>query len=391
MKRIGIIGSTGSIGRSCLKVIDHNRELFQAVSLTGGENVALMTEQIRSERPAYVALATEQAAKKLRESLREAGVNSIPEIGFGTEGMKTAATLPEVDIVLSATVGVAGLEATYKAIQAGKTIALANKETMVAAGELVTTLAREKKVELLPVDSEHSGVHQCLRAGRRKEEVRRLVLTASGGPFLRTSKDELEHVTVEQALRHPTWNMGSRITIDSATLMNKGLEVIEAHWLFGFSPEQIEVKVHPQSTVHSLVEFIDGSIVAQLSVNDMQIPIQYALTYPERTASNGNRFDWSKLSVLEFSDPDTERFPSLKLAYQALEQGASYPCSLNAADEVAVAAFLERRISFGAIPRLVKDVLERMPARKFQSMEDVMEHDRSSRELARRLLTRHEN
>ena len=391
MKRIGIVGSTGSIGRSCLKVIDHNRELFQAVSLTGGENVTLMVEQIKSEKPAFVSMATEQAAKKLRESLQQAGMQPIPEIGFGTAGMITAATLSEVDIVLSATVGVAGLEATYEAIHEGKTIALANKETLVAAGELVTTLARERRVEVLPVDSEHSGIHQCLRAGRRKEEVRRLVLTASGGPFLRTSKEDLEQVTVDQALRHPTWNMGSRITIDSATLMNKGLEVIEARWLFGFSLSQIEVKIHPQSTVHSLVEFIDGSIMAQLSVNDMQIPIQYALTYPERAASNANRFDWSKLSVLEFNDPDTERFPSLKLAYQALEQGASYPCTLNAADEVAVEAFLARRISFGAIPRLVRDVLERMPAQKFQNMEDVMEHDRSSRELAREILPRHVN
>ena len=391
MKRIGIIGSTGSIGRSCLKVIDHNRELFQAVSLTGGENVALMTEQIRSERPAYVALATEQAAKKLRESLREAGVNSIPEIGFGTEGMKTAATLPEVDIVLSATVGVAGLEATYKAIQAGKTIALANKETMVAAGELVTTLAREKKVELLPVDSEHSGVHQCLRAGRRKEEVRRLVLTASGGPFLRTPAEELDNVTVEEALRHPTWKMGDRITIDSATLMNKGFEVIEACWLFGFSPQQVHVKIHPQSTVHSLVEFLDGSILAQLSITDMRVPIQYALSYPERIASNNHSFDWEKLTLLEFFEPDTKRFPCLRLAYEAFERGASYPCALNAADEVAVTAFRERRIRFGAIPRLIQDVLESVPSRRFAGMEDVLEHDQACRELARRLLKRYEN
>jgi 1-deoxy-D-xylulose-5-phosphate reductoisomerase len=243
---------------------------------------------------------------------------------------------------------------------------------------------------LLPVDSEHNGVHQCLRAGKRQEATK-LILTASGGPFLRTPAAEIENATVEQALNHPTWRMGNRITIDSATLMNKGFEVIEAHWLFGFSPDQIQVKVHPQSTVHSMIEFVDGSVIAQLSVTDMRVPIQYALSYPERIASNGHGFDWGGLRLLEFSEPDTERFPCLRLAYDALRSGGSYPCALNAADEVAVAAFLERRIPFGAIPRLVEDLLNASPGRPFDSMDDVLEHDRLCRERATRLLARYQN
>jgi 1-deoxy-D-xylulose-5-phosphate reductoisomerase len=292
-----------------------------------------------------------------------------------------------VDVVVSSTVGVFGLPATYEALLAGKQLALANKEVLVAAGELITRTARERSIELIPVDSEHNGVHQCLRAGRH-EDVRLLVLTASGGPFLRTPAAQLARVTVEDALRHPTWNMGNRITIDSATLMNKGFEVIEARWLFGFAPAQIRVKVHPQSTVHSLVEFVDGSILAQLSVTDMRVPIQYALSYPERFASNQKGFDWEKLSLLEFMEPDMERFPCLRLAYDALEQGASFPCALNAADEVAVEAFLDRRISFASIPKLVEDVLLSVPARRFESMDEVLEHDRLCRERARQWLKR---
>ena len=390
MKQLGILGSTGSIGRSCLHVVAHCPDRFRVVSLTAGENVSRMTKQVLALKPAFVSMATEKAANDLLECLRQAGCSPLPEIAFGPEGMKKAATLPEVDMVVSATVGVAGLAATYEALRAGKQIALANKETMVAAGGLGTAMARERQVELLPVDSEHSGVHQCLRAGRHGE-VRRLVLTASGGPFLRTPLEQLDQVTVEEALRHPTWKMGNRITIDSATLMNKGLEVIEARWLFGFSPRQIQVKIHPQSTVHSLVEFVDGSILAQLSVTDMRLPIQYALSYPERVASNNHGFDWEKLSVLEFCDPDTERFPCLKLAYEALERGSSYPCALNAADEVAVAAFLERRISFGAIPRLIRDALEKVPSCQFHTIEDVLEHDELCRARTRELLARYEN
>ncbi|MBI3895495.1 MAG: 1-deoxy-D-xylulose-5-phosphate reductoisomerase [Acidobacteria bacterium] len=390
MKRLGILGSTGSIGRSCLHVVAHDQDRFQVVSLAAGENVSRMAKQVQALRPIFVSMGTEKAANQLLECLREANCSPLPEIAFGPEGMKKAATLPEVDMVVSSTVGVAGLPATYEALRGGKQIALANKETLVAAGELVTAMAQERQTELLPVDSEHSGVHQCLRAGKHGE-VRRLVLTASGGPFLRTPMKQFDRVTVEEALQHPTWKMGNRITIDSATLMNKGLEVIEARWLFGFSPRQIQVKVHPQSTVHSLVEFVDGSILAQLSITDMRLPIQYALSYPERIASNNHGFDWERLSVLEFCDPDTERFPCLKLAYEALEQGSSYPCVLNAADEVAVAAFLEHRISFGVIPGLIREVLEKVPSRQFRNIEDVLEHDELCRARTRELLARYEN
>ena len=297
------------------------------------------------------------------------------------DAIKQAATLPEVDLVLSAAVGLAGLPATYAALDAGKQVALANKEVLVAAGELVTTLAEKRGIELLPVDSEHNGVHQCLRAGRR-QEARKLILTASGGPFRAVSAAAMENATVEEALNHPTWRMGNRITIDSATLMNKGFEVIEARWLFGLAPDQIQVKVHPQSTVHSLVEFVDGSVLAQLSITDMRVPIQYALSYPERIASNEYAFDWGKLNVLEFLEPDTRRFPCLRLAYDALRQGRSYPCALNAADEVAVGAFLENKISFGTIPRVIEEVLSSVAPSTFRSVDDVLEHDRRCRERA---------
>jgi 1-deoxy-D-xylulose-5-phosphate reductoisomerase len=349
-----------------------------------------MAQQVVRFEPALVSMATEQAANRLCERLRELGCKPFPEIAFGPNGMKQAATLAEVDVVVSSTVGVFGLPATYEALLAGKQLALANKEVLVAAGELITRTARERSIELIPVDSEHNGVHQCLRAGRH-EDVKRLVLTASGGPFLRTPAAQLANVTVEDALRHPTWNMGNRITIDSATLMNKGFEVIEARWLFGFPPDRIRVKVHPQSTVHSLVEFVDGSILAQLSITDMRVPIQYALSYPERFASNQGSFDWDKLTLLEFMEPDTERFPCLRLAYDALEQGASFPCALNAADEVAVEAFLGRRISFASIPKLIEDVLLSVPARSFRTMDDVLEHDRFCREQARQWLKRSAN
>jgi 1-deoxy-D-xylulose-5-phosphate reductoisomerase len=273
------------------------------------------------------------------------------------------------------------LPATIAALEAGKQLALANKEVLVAAGELTTELARRKNIELLPVDSEHNGVHQCLRAGRR-EEACLLVLTASGGPFLYSTVEEIETATVEEALNHPTWKMGNRITIDSATLMNKGFEVIEAHWLFGFPPEQIRVKVHPQSAVHSFVEFVDGSVIAQLSITDMQVPIKYALTYPERMASNSHGFDWAGLSKLEFLEPDTDRFPCLRLAYEAMQAGGSAGCVLNAADEVAVAAFLEGRIPFGAIPRVIASVLNDLPLRALRTVDDVLEADAEARRAA---------
>ena len=390
MKRIAILGSTGSIGKSCLSIVRDESERYGVASLAGGENVATMAEQVREFQPAFVSMANEKAADTLCKELRSNGTTRIPEIAYGPEAIKQAATLPEADVVLSAAVGVAGLPATYAALDAGKQMALANKEVLVVAGELVTALAKKRGIELLPVDSEHNGVHQCLRAGRRQEAVK-LILTASGGPFRTVPAGAIENATVEQALNHPTWRMGNRITIDSATLMNKGFEIIEAHWLFGFAPDQMGVKVHPQSTVHSLVEFVDGSVIAQLSVTDMRVPIQYALSYPERLASNARGFDWGGLRSLEFSEPDTDRFPCLRLAYEALRAGASYPCALNAADEIAVAAFLERRISFGAIPRLVEDLLSSSPGRQLKSMEDVLEYDRLCRERAAQLLARHQN
>jgi 1-deoxy-D-xylulose-5-phosphate reductoisomerase len=367
-----------------LRVVEDSPDRYEIVSLSAGENVSLMAEQVRRFRPQFVSMGSEQAAHSLCEELRRAG-SPLPEVGFGRLGMEQAATLPDAEVIVSATVGIAGLPATYAAIVTGKQVALANKEVLVTAGELVTTAARQTGTELLPVDSEHNGVHQCLRAGRR-EEVRRLVLTASGGPFLHTPAEHLETVSVEAALNHPTWRMGERITIDSATLMNKGFEIIEARWLFGLTPDQIQVKVHPQSTVHSLVEFVDGSVLAQLSVTDMRVPIQYALSYPERIASNDCAFDWGSLSMLEFLEPDTRRFPCLRLAYDALRQGSSYPCALNAADEVAVGAFLERKISFGAIPRVIEETLNSMAPAAFRSIDDVLEYDRTCRQQAAQLL-----
>jgi len=382
MKRLGILGSTGSIGRNCLSVVADHPDRFRVVSLTAGQNANLMAEQVMAVQPVLVSMADETAARQLCERLREAGYRNIPEISYGRQGMIEASTLPEVDMVLSSTVGVAGLPATYEALRAGKQVALANKEVLVAAGELVTAAARARSLELLPVDSEHNALHQCLRAGRR-EEACRLVLTASGGPFLHTPAEDVESATVEEALQHPTWKMGSRITIDSATMMNKGFEVIEACWLFGFAPQQVRVKIHPQSIVHSLVEFIDGSILAQISVTDMRVPILYALAYPERVASRNHRFEWESLTSLQFYEPDMSRFPCLKLAYEAMEAGGSYPCALNAVDEVAVAAFLDREIPFGAINRLIAEVLQNIPDRRFSSMEDVLDHDQLCRAMAR--------
>src|ERR1051325_7067266 len=277
MKRIVILGSTGSIGRSCLSVVRESHGRYGIASLAGGENVSQMAEQVREFQPVYVSMASEKSANALCKELRDNGTSRLPEIDYGAEAIKRAATLPEVDVVLSGAVGVAGLPATYAALDAGKQVALANKEVLVAAGELVTQLAEKRGIELLPVDSEHNGVHQCLRAGRRGEATK-LILTASGGPFRKASSAQIENATVEEALNHPTWRMGNRITIDSSTLMNKGFEVIEAHWLFGFSPDQIQVKVHPQSTVPAMIEFVDGSVIAQLSVTDMRVPIQYALS-----------------------------------------------------------------------------------------------------------------
>jgi 1-deoxy-D-xylulose-5-phosphate reductoisomerase len=383
MKRIAILGSTGSIGTSTLKIVESYPERFAVVSMAAGENLELACEQALRWRPRLMTMATEQAADQLRSRLRAAGASEI-EVGWGSAGCVDVATHSEADFVVSAIVGVAGLEATYEAVKAGKEIGLANKECLVAAGELITAEARRKGVHLLPIDSEHNAIHQCLRGGRM-EEVERIWLTASGGPFLHTPREQFASITVAQALNHPTWKMGRRITIDSATLMNKGFEVIEAIRLFNLPPERTKVIVHPQSTVHSMVEFNDGSILAQLSVTDMRLPILYALTWPERIASE-LRFDVLSLSKLDFHPPELEKFPCLRLAYEAVEAGGAATVALNAADEVAVAAFLAGKISFLGIPATIEAVLGETPARKPESISEVLEMDREARQRAETLV-----
>src|ERR1700694_282795 len=339
MKRIAILGSTGSIGRSTLSVVESYPDRFQVSTLAAGNNAELAFEQAVKWKPRVVSLADETAAHALQTRLRQAGLGQTDvEVVHDAAGTVRVATHPEVDFVVSPIRGVSALEATSEAVRAGKSVGLANKECLVAAGELITAEARRQGKPLLPIDSEHNAVHQCLRGGRM-EEVRRIWLTASGGPFLNTPKSKFADITVEQALNHPTWKMGNRITIDSATLMNKGFEVIEACRLFNIPAEQVSVIVHPQSTIHSLVEFVDGSILAQLSVTDMRLPILYALAYPERVEADLT-LDCEKLSYLNFSVPDFERFPCLRLAFEAAEAGGTACIALNAADEVAVAAFL---------------------------------------------------
>jgi 1-deoxy-D-xylulose 5-phosphate reductoisomerase len=493
MKKIAILGSTGSIGRQTLNVVESLPEQFQVVALAAGNNLQELVPQIVRHRPQVVSVATPELASELARRLADELPKGecAPETHHGREGMLAVGTHGDADVVVSAAVGVVGLEATYEAVKLGRTVALSNKEVLVAAGELVMAAAEKSGRELLPVDSEHNAVHQCLRAGTRQPladsrqpaasdggsviphsadsvrndvggvgvgalspnheaglglqgrtgsegrpyngarhdaaeevaemtfpgstavefapallpphtaamnaarhsslatyhsplypEVRRLVLTASGGPFRKTPLAKLAQVTVEQALAHPNWRMGNRITIDSATMMNKGFEVIEARWLFDMQPEQIEVIIHPQSTVHSFVEFVDGSVLAQLAPPDMRMPIQYALTYPDRVASNQVALDWTKLKRLDFEKASTRRFPCLRLAREALKKGGAWPCALNAADEVAVAAFLEGRLPFLGIAEVIEAVLERTPRVKFASIADVLAADAEARRLA---------
>ena len=379
MKQIAILGSTGSIGQSTLSIVQKYPDRFQVASLAAGRNIDSAFEQCREFRPRLMSMATEELAGKLSRRLKQAGISGI-EVVYGAAGTVQVSTLPEVDFVVSAIVGVAGLEATYAAVKAGKQVGLANKEAMVAAGDLLNAAAREKNVPLLPIDSEHNAIHQCMRAGERRE-VRRLWLTASGGPFRNLPLREFANITVTQALKHPTWVMGRRITIDSATLLNKGLEIIEACRLFHLPPSAIKVTVHPQSTVHSLVEYIDGSILAQISVTDMRLPILYAMSYPERVESDLT-FDMAALGRLDFEPPDFERFPCLRLAYEAAEIGGSHPIALNAADEVAVAAFLNGTIPFTSIPRTIEAVLEAFPAKQPATIGEVLTLDREAREAA---------
>ncbi len=384
MTYLTLLGSTGSIGTSTLDVVRRWPERFGIYALVAGRNVQLLAEQIAEFQPKVAVVADEQALSELR-ALLKANNTAVPELGTGPKARVAAATAPEAGFVMSAIVGVEGLEATYEAVRMAKRVGLANKEVLVASGKLVTEAMRASGAELIPVDSEHNGAHQCFRTGLRRE-VSKLILTASGGPFRETPAADLEFVTPEQALNHPTWKMGQRITIDSATLANKGFEVIEACWLFDLAPKEVEVVVHPQSKVHAMVEFADGSVMAQISATDMRMPIQYALTYPERADAPVPRLDWSQAARWSFDPPDFKKFPLLKLAYQAQETGGSATCTLNAADEVAVEAFLAGRISYPGIAAIIAETLERVPVREARSVGEVLEIDRESRAAARGIM-----
>lgn len=384
MTFVTLLGSTGSIGTSTLDVIRRWPERFQVFALVAGQNLNILVPQILEFRPKVVVVATIGVLESLCSRLQEAGLDRVlwPELLSGPEAIIQAAISDEVDFVLSAIVGIAGLAATYEAVRRKKAIGLANKEVLVASGKLVMDAAREAGTELIPVDSEHNGAHQCLRAGRR-DEVVRLILTASGGPFRNTPASEFASITPAQALNHPTWKMGPRITIDSATLMNKGFEVIEACWLFDFLPKDVGVVVHPQSTVHAMVEYADGSVIAQVSATDMRMPIQYALTYPERADAAVPKLNWEQARTWDFFPPDFGKFPLLQLAYDAQAAGGAATCTLNAADEVAVDAFLKEQISFPGVSEVVSETLSKMPARTPGSVGEVLEIDQESRAVAR--------
>jgi len=382
--KITVLGSTGSIGVSTLDVVRQNPEKFKIHALVAGKNLDVLCSQILEFQPDVVVVADNDTLSALRLRLQDLTLpmRGWPELTQGAEARVKASVASDVDFVMSAIVGVTGLEATYAAVKAKKRLGLANKEVLVASGALVMDAVRQYGTQLIPVDSEHNGAHQCFRAGT-KDEVTRLLLTASGGPFRDTPRDDLWNVTPEQALNHPTWKMGRRITIDSATMMNKGFEVIEACWLFDLPPNQVDVVVHPQSSIHAMVEYNDGSIIAQISATDMRMPIQYAMTYPERHKAPVARLDWTRPRTWNFSAPDLEKFRLLKLAYQAQEQGGSATCTLNAADEIAVEAFLEGRIPFPAIALTVEETLQRQINRKPTTIKEVIGIDLASRDVAR--------
>ena len=388
MKTLSILGSTGSIGRSCLQVIEEFPEAFRVAGLAAGSNIGLLAEQIERFQPQIVSVADLAAKEALHNHLQQLRLRHVPKILMGLEGMTAVATHPETDLVVSAIVGVHGLLPTFAAIECGKTIALANKEIMVVAGELVTAAAKRNQVDILPVDSEHNAIHQCLRAGKR-EEVRQVILTASGGPFRSYSPAMLETVTPAMALNHPTWRMGHRVTIDSATMMNKGFEVLEAKWLFDLPIDKISILIHPQSTIHSMVEYRDGSVIAQMGVTDMRHPIQYALTHPERVASPRPSLDFRAVQKLEFMQPDLDQFPCLELAYQAARKLGAQPCALNAADEVAVQQFLAGSIQFVTIPRIVRRMLDNCSSQSnFSTVSELLQYDRSVRQETELLIER---
>jgi len=380
VRHLAILGSTGSIGQSALAVVDAHPTRLRVVGLAAGDNADLLAEQVRRYRPQVAAMASAGAVDRLR---RAGGTDSIALAG-GADGLVAVATHPAVDIVICASAGTAALEAVLAAIDAGKTIALANKEVLVMAGSLVTEAARRKGVPILPIDSEHNAVHQCLH-GRSRSEIRRLILTASGGPFRHFTHEELDRVSPDQALRHPTWRMGRKITIDSATLMNKGLEVIEAHWLFDVSADEIDVVIHPQSIVHSLVELNDGSVIAQLGVTDMRLPIQYACSYPERWDAALPSLDLTRAGHLEFHAPAHDRFPCLHLAYRALRAGGTLPVVLNAANEVAVEAFLDAKLGFRSISVLIERAMNAHTVESVSTLETVRRADAWARTYAREL------
>jgi 1-deoxy-D-xylulose-5-phosphate reductoisomerase len=378
VKRLAILGSTGSVGRSALAVVDAHPERLRVVALAAGDNAGLLAEQVARYRPDAVAMATADGVDRLRASIA-----SLPSIvASGAEGLIAVATHPAVDIVLCASSGTAGLEAVLAAIEAEKTIALANKEVLVMAGELVTSAARRRGVAILPVDSEHNAIHQCLH-GRQPGEIRRLILTASGGPFRELPPEALDDVTPAAALQHPTWRMGRKITIDSATLMNKGLEVIEARWLFDVGADQIDVVIHPQSIVHSMVELIDGSVIAQLGITDMRLPIQYACSYPDRWEASLPSLDFTRAGPLEFSPPPLDRFPCLALAYDALRAGGTLPVVLNAANEIAVELFLDGKLGFTSIPRLLRKTMDAHRIDTVSTLDVVRQTDTWARTEAR--------
>jgi 1-deoxy-D-xylulose-5-phosphate reductoisomerase len=387
MKSLALLGSTGSIGTSTLDVVRRNPDLYRVFALVAGGNTDLLAAQIAEFRPHIAVVADPVGLQKLEGALAAGNLprREWPELLCGAAARVQAATAAEVDTVISAIVGVAGLEATYQAVCLGKRVGLANKEVLVSAGRLVMEAVRAHGSILVPVDSEHNGAHQCLRAGNRRE-VSKLILTASGGPFRNTPLEALAFVTPAQALNHPTWKMGNRITIDCATLMNKGFEVIEACWLFDFAPSQVQVVVHPQSSVHAMIEYCDGSVLAQVSVTDMRMPIQYALTYPDRLEAPVPRIDWAEARKWEFLPPDMEKFPLLRLACECQEAGGSATCTLNAADEIAVESFLQGKIGFLSIYEVVRDTLDRMPAGDPHSIEEILEIDRESRVTARELV-----
>jgi 1-deoxy-D-xylulose-5-phosphate reductoisomerase len=381
MKRLSILGSTGSIGVKTLQIVSQFPEQFEVVSLSAGLNTQLLKDQILQFRPKVVSVLNRELSGALRKELPNVRV----EIVHGVEGLIRVAAHPEVDQVVSAMVGAVGLIPTLSAIKTGKMIALANKEPLVMAGKIVMEEAKQNRARILPVDSEHSAIFQAL-LGHQREDVHRLVLTASGGPFLNLPLARLQDVTVKEALNHPHWEMGKKVTIDSASLMNKGLEVIEAHWLFNVPIEKISVLIHPQSVVHSMVEYVDGSIVAQMGIPDMRIPISYALSFPQRLPLNLPRLDLSKNEALSFFQPDPERFPCLKLAYQSIEIGETMPAILNAANEVSVNAFLEGSLKFTEIPILLQRVMQEHEVKSVHTIEDILRADHWARERSKAIL-----